>query len=98
MLPYAYMYKFAGTAIVGLDVHTMHVEYTHSDWLPSLCASAIDTRILVTDPLCYLKLRFVKRSFAKLYYVNLLGTFVGLVFCIQARFSHVKSKNRQTTT
>ena len=53
---------------------------------------------LVTDPLCYLNLRFVKRSFAKLYYVNLLGTFVGLVFCIQARFSHVKSKNRQTMT
>ena len=47
---------------------------------------------LVTDPLCYINLTFVKRTFAKLYYVNLLGTFVVLVFCIQARFNHVKSK------
>ena len=39
------MYTFAGTAIVGLDVHTMHVEDARSDRLPSLCASAIDTCI-----------------------------------------------------
>ena len=49
------------------------------------------------DPLCYINLTFIKRPFAKLYYINLLGTFVGLAFCIQARFSHVKSKNKQTT-
>ena len=33
-----YMYTFAGTAIAGLvcvDVHTMHVESTRSDRLPS---------------------------------------------------------------
>ena len=50
------------------------------------------------DPLCYINLTFVKIPFAKLYYVKLLGTFVGLAFCIQARFSHVKSKNKQMTT
>ena len=50
---------------------------------------------LVTDPLCYIDLTFVERPFAKLKYVNLLGTFVGLAFCIQARLSHVKSKNKQ---
>ena len=43
-----YMYTFAGTTIAGLDcvdVHTVHVEYTRLDRLPSLCASAIDTCI-----------------------------------------------------
>ena len=93
------MYTFAGTAIAGLDcvdVHNMHVEYTHvdihtrSDRLPSLCANGIDTRIripfsLVMDPLCYINLTFGKRPFAKLYNINLLGTFVGLAYCIQAR-------------
>ena len=45
---HVYMYTFAGSTIAGLDcvdVHTMHVEYTHSDRLPNLCASAIDMRI-----------------------------------------------------
>ena len=43
----SYMYTFAGTAIAGqdcVDVHTLHMEYTRSDRLPSMCASAI-TRI-----------------------------------------------------
>ena len=72
----------------------MLVEYTRSDRLPSLCASAIaNTPLsLVTDPLCYINLTFVKRPFAKLYNVNLLGTFVGLAYCIQARFSQVNLK------
>ena len=73
-----------------------------SDRLP-LCqrhryAYTITPLSLVTDPLCYINLTFVKRLFAKLYNVNLLGTFVGLAYCIQARFSHVKSKNIQMTT
>ena len=62
---------------------TMHVEYTRSDRLPNLCA---------------INLTFVKRLFAKLYYVNLGGTFVVLIFCILARFSHVRSKNKQMMT
>ena len=51
----AYMYMYTRTCTICRDSHcwyvlcgrtcTMHVEYTRSDQLPSLCASAVDMRI-----------------------------------------------------
>ena len=38
------------SGLCGRDVHTMHVEYKRLDRLPSLCASAIDTRIRTHHP------------------------------------------------
>ena len=78
------------------------LENMRSDRLPSLCASAIDTCTYTIQssygPSVLHCVTFVERPLAKPNYVNLRGTFVGLAFCSQARFSNVKSKNKQMTT
>ena len=56
-----------------------------SDRLPSLYVYT--PLSLVTDPLCYIDLTFIEIPFAKLNYINLLGTFVRLEFGRQTRFN-----------
>ena len=51
---------------------------------PSIRVYEHTTQSSYGHPLCYINLMFVKRPFAKLYNVNLLGTFVGLAYLVKS--------------